>query len=667
MDQLGFMNEKVVIINKITTLLSNISYDKNNKLKMLLDLLLLVPKILSILTIKYATENVDKVYGVSVKLLTTLFYSKTEYFINGSSSVGSKLDRMMFKIPKTELNNILFRMEKDAHVIRLYNMRLLPYSKNYNKLFSEIHNSDAILHSQCVKFVRNDKTQLSESIIPNKMFPSKNFKMLAKVINRSIELAERLGYYQTIPILINGEPGLGKTKSLDYLAYNSTLGNIRKVDLTSYINSDIPLQKILTFIIVNITSHTAIFIDELDKYISSKCQFIEDPEKACEEMLNDILSLVELDSTGKYSVFIIFCSNNFDTIFEHISIENKLHYASFKDRFFQLQFNRVDKDEFCEYIKWLDDTKDVDNLLELIPDDFNITFHKLYQCVTAYFGDVEEICKNIKSSEQISIPTKVKSQRIAKQSPKSTPKEVPIEPPQNIPIVQLDPFYEKGKLEFGDNPFDANTWTAYYSNNLWNILDPNFFMFVSKTVDMGVAQNILGAISVMDKEFLPVIECLLSRYPLLIDDYVAAYINMLYFKNKSSVDSIFSNISEPIVHILKTYKNNMVYSLVNNHSSRLPFHSDKTAAEQYSIFTSQLNNMLPDEKEFINKLSIDGEQLLFEWVIDSMNLFNSIYKNSSNVYDTVGLYKKHPYANIHSVPLPSNDALHNAFNEYKQF
>jgi hypothetical protein len=122
---------------------------------------------------------------------------------------------------------------------------------------------------------------------------------------------------------------------------------------------------------VNIVTDTIFVIDEIDKYIDyrmaieyeneKKNSYVSKgpeqelpPLKTFEEFkclakttfLYDMLSILERDGLG-YSVIVIFCSNNFHSVFEGVDLT---HHQSLYKRFMKVKFDECDHAEIINYL-----------------------------------------------------------------------------------------------------------------------------------------------------------------------------------------------------------------------------------------------------------------------------------------------------------------------------
>jgi hypothetical protein len=169
-------------------------------------------------------------------------------------------------------------------------------------------------------------------------------------------------------LLIDGVPGLGKTKFADFAVESKLAGAVYKVDMTSMLKY--PFSKVLLSIYhdVQINTSTIFMIDEVDKYIDYRVvvEYDEEVDNSKEEdkiisksfdefkihakttFLYDMLSILERDGTG-FPVIVIFCSNNFHSIFEGLDIT---HHKSLYDRFMKIKFKECNHSEIINYIMY---------------------------------------------------------------------------------------------------------------------------------------------------------------------------------------------------------------------------------------------------------------------------------------------------------------------------
>ena len=205
-----------------------------------------------------------------------------------------------------------------------------------------------------------------KDIKPKKLFPSKNYCYLDDVVSSYFKVAEMTEIYATKGILIDGEPGLGKTGSIEYLASLNKYGRVIKIDMTNELGT--LFAETVEKVKQKSKESLIVLFDELDKYIShfirtdyEKKRSTHDPKKGGvlptwsehvtsgkEKFLFELLSLLENSYFDKGAIF-IFCSNNFDTIFDGV---DPRHFESLEKRFLPLKFHRCECEELKDYIRY---------------------------------------------------------------------------------------------------------------------------------------------------------------------------------------------------------------------------------------------------------------------------------------------------------------------------
>lgn len=79
--------------------------------------------------------------------------------------------------------------------------------------------------------------------VPMALFPSRNYVMLREIVETYILSTQLLGNYNISGVLINGVPGLGKSKSIHYLAKCNSARYLYRADLSSLELIKVPLDK----------------------------------------------------------------------------------------------------------------------------------------------------------------------------------------------------------------------------------------------------------------------------------------------------------------------------------------------------------------------------------------------------------------------------------------
>jgi len=413
-------NENSLIISQIFNIFKGIKWDKNQKIAFLLSLLCIPPKIMAILLMKHILSNIDRAMNNISIFLFNLIYKSESYNSFDPSSFSNFMNNEIRKYAAiNSVDSFKLKLEVNPQNSVIYQLRGFEESPIYSsiklKAMEEFRaKKDGVANCSRLKYDHKKKIYYFQPIIPDIKFPSKDFVKLKGIITKNIESSSKLGSYQVIPLLIDGEPGLGKSEVLNFLAYGTKLSTIKHTDMSDFTNYNLDIDTIFseTLGVSPINGHTLIVIDEIDKYIAgilgnndNKLEVV----KVNQMMLNSILSLIEHNPGTKYNLFIVFCSNNFQTIFDYVNMK---HYASMKTRFIKIKFHRIDKHEFKEYLRYLhnklyegDFDFYFDNFIkkyyDSLPDNFTITIRDLNQCALKQMRDIEKICIKICKNHHI--------------------------------------------------------------------------------------------------------------------------------------------------------------------------------------------------------------------------------------------------------------------------
>lgn len=241
----------------------------------------------------------------------------------------------------------------------------------------------------------------------SRLYPSKNYVNLINIIRTHVKVSKIVESYSVLGVLIDGVPGLGKTKFSDFAVNEKLVGCFYKVDMTNMLKFSFTNVLHLMYHQVQITTDTIFMIDEIDKYINyridieyaDELQSISNKNKKNDQavvlnkddfynqtkttFLYDMLSILERDGL-EYPVIVIFCSNNFKSVFEGVDLT---HHKSLYSRFMKVKFYECDHHEIIDYIVYYNDIfvnsdyeleLDVKKMKKLLKPDVHVTHRTLH-------------------------------------------------------------------------------------------------------------------------------------------------------------------------------------------------------------------------------------------------------------------------------------------------
>lgn len=383
-------------------------------------LFLNVMKIFILLTIKNGMTDISGTKKIGWALISTLVYRR-EIYEKGSPLWESVcvLHKHHSVIPYyvTQCANkgsqILYRLPLiHSHLDDIISKKAVELSTN------DIHCTYNLLPSD--DMMEYKKLECSEP------YESKNYKMLFETIQNNITASKSLRSSGAIGILLNGEPGLGKSMFADYLSHKNIVDRVNVIDLSKLCEFKFG-DEIEPFISYSCqesqSTSTVLMIDEIDKYLDHRRNHIELKEtvdgkvrmltkremqnkkvKISSSILLSILSLI--DSKTTFPLIVIFCSNNFHTLFQDI---NQTHYHSLIDRLIQIRFERCDSLEVKDYLRYINTrfertslyNGDIEDSLQQLNDDTTITFRKLVHTVIKCRYRIDDVVKKLNDRDSL--------------------------------------------------------------------------------------------------------------------------------------------------------------------------------------------------------------------------------------------------------------------------
>ena len=378
------------VVNEIFKVVSAINCKESVKTTLCKSFLSL-PKIILFLLISHYVSNTQDLL-VLFKSLAWFLIRKTVYITEtfNNTDANTLEWHVCTEIKKHPISGMVFPMVFQDNGIQLVVERARFFStafrdvlKNAKISFEKFKESKKQKKSNCMKI---SPSLTFKSHNPSNLFPASNFKKLSTIITNYLRVCEITQTFSVLGILLDGETGLGKTKFMDFLAVKNIVSNIYKIDMTTLLSTNLESILLTAYHKIDIYQSTVFVIDELDKYIDYNiqhsfvdyCKSLENTTRTSsttqtENMtgatekgsavkvdfktyekqkrinyLYSLLGILERDGLS-CSCIVIFCSNNFDTIFGNL---DTTHFESLKNRFMKITFNRCDKPEFVRYLEY---------------------------------------------------------------------------------------------------------------------------------------------------------------------------------------------------------------------------------------------------------------------------------------------------------------------------
>lgn len=213
----------------------------------------------------------------------------------------------------------------------------------------------------------NPKTLKYEERNASTLFPSTNYLNLNEIIKKHNYVSNLVGSYSVLGILIDGVPGLGKTKYADFAACNGIANDIYKIDMTSLLEQSFMTILQTIYHDITIKDNTIFLIDDIDKYVNYRVRKQYDEVQRNETVqkesfdeycqitknifLYNMISILDRDGLN-HPLTVIFCSDDFQSVFGDAML---LRYKSIKERFVSIKFNQCDHNEIIKYVMYYND------------------------------------------------------------------------------------------------------------------------------------------------------------------------------------------------------------------------------------------------------------------------------------------------------------------------
>ena len=199
------------------------------------------------------------------------------------------------------------------------------------------------------------------SYTPMPLFPATNYLRLASIVVDYLDVVKAVKTNASVGFLINGLPGLGKTKFADYIASKNIFRDVYKLDMTNFLEKSPDKLFNMFYHSTKPRGPSLFMIDEMDKYIDVYIRKSYEPKDALAkpvtktredhnkdvrtDFLYELLRIVEKERAQP--TIVIFCCNNFDSLFRGVDMT---HFKSLIERFIPYTFDQCDANETIRYL-----------------------------------------------------------------------------------------------------------------------------------------------------------------------------------------------------------------------------------------------------------------------------------------------------------------------------
>lgn len=274
--------------------------------------------------------------------------------------------------------------------------------------------------------------------LTTKLYPSSNYREMTDRVRRFLLSCLKTGNRKPLGILVNGPPGLGKTEFARYLPKEVACNCFRiNVSDRSFVSLSVTqmLEKLWVSKVTiqepvktqyssdkpgiyDEVTPSVIFIDELDKWAKFSADhdyenqmnvfrlplpvtttsdgaalpsnpppsLDEIKRRRARELAIGLLSVLERDNRSQPTI-IVFCSNNFSSMFDMLDESDRMHLAALNDRFVSIEFRACDRTELCNFIRFHNDLyvgtelhcPDIEQHIVRLRPDILFTYRRLSQ------------------------------------------------------------------------------------------------------------------------------------------------------------------------------------------------------------------------------------------------------------------------------------------------
>lgn len=402
-------NPKTIILRLILPVIINLKCDKH----VFLNILKTFWTLATVLSLNAVLDKSDGLFSYILTLSQSLLYKKIT-FDNKNNEEKYILTYLNKKTANQLIKHGITLEANGIKILRAKAQSILAYLKvKAQKLYQQ---DQRILVGKNTILLKYSLSNKLEEMKPKELFPSENYKRLGHSVDTFFKLTNKTKNFSTLPILANGIPGLGKTNFCSYIV------NQKIADKVFYIEMNLfnkPYETIFELLLPKVVDcNILVMFDELDKYMDEmiRTEYSKESKKTIRKSDEPEIVLSPEDEQAKFKKFsiqfrqtflvnllkymsidclsgslvIMFCANNFDTLFEGIDMT---HFKSLNDRLLKFKFEMCRKAEIIDYMShYMEKCSDMDIYMEKdkylsllnqhLNNDVKITYRQLfYICI----------------------------------------------------------------------------------------------------------------------------------------------------------------------------------------------------------------------------------------------------------------------------------------------
>lgn len=455
LQDLGKQNVQITLLNLFMTQISKLNITGGTLKDKLCSLAKVGGGIGFIFMVKYYLDNDSSLTNIFFSFLRPIFYRSQTYDVSDATKfdfyIKAAFDELKntdvykdcgFRITKVETKDGKFTLTYSKIFHKTYMLKLYELAQTlYQRYIDEVNSKVSIFK------VMNEANVV---VIKDRYYPCDNYVKLSDMITLFFEVSLMTNDAKVSSFLLQGIPGLGKTSFLEYYCSLNKCNTCRYVNMASseYLTKAIEdiFKEVFNF--KTMAGPMVFMIDELDKWMYAYLEtaydkYLREGSKTPEagrggrgggggghgggmDMMMDIggsapkedkktfvnrfkmnmlFTILEYVKTTniRHSVVIIFCTNNFNTMFDDIDASNRKHHEALLTNLTIVDFKQCDKTELIAYLNYFNDkckghkiyieTDTLNKKCEAIRDNFQAPFREVGQLMVKSRYQLDEFIR----------------------------------------------------------------------------------------------------------------------------------------------------------------------------------------------------------------------------------------------------------------------------------